>query len=159
MALQQNIRQQQTVFWEDSNGDYVCEGQGSKGREPAWALWLCFSASILEGAGVIESVTFTELGGRNIYISSFIWYLLVGGFNIFQDLGCQGKKITGNRIFAKDWNEELCHLRTYVNHWGIPSTCIENWFFFPLKMRKKLKKQSLASLLICHNILIHQRRL
>ena len=33
MTLQQNIMQQQTVFWQDSNGDYICEGQGSKGRD------------------------------------------------------------------------------------------------------------------------------
>lgn len=32
MALRQNMMQQQTVFWQDSNGDYVCEGQGRRGE-------------------------------------------------------------------------------------------------------------------------------
>lgn len=32
VTLQQNIMQQQTVFWQDSNGDYICEGQEARGE-------------------------------------------------------------------------------------------------------------------------------
>ena len=127
------------------------------GRDPARARSFT-SVLPFQRVLVAYSVTVPELGGRTIYIGSFIWYLLVGGFNIFQTLMPRKKINNWKLYFAKDWNEELCHLRTYVNHWGIPSTCIENWFiFFCSKMRKKLKKHSLASLLICHNILIHHK--
>lgn len=92
---------------------------------------------------------------RTVYISLFMQCLLIRGFNPFRILMSR-KKWLETFFFSLMIDVSNCNILGHVQI--IENSINVHWtFFFHSEIKKKFNKQSIASLFIHHNTLIHHK--